>query len=95
MNDLIVNGVLLVLLIALGIFVIRLNRKIDRLRAALLEVGPTLEAYEAAIAKHKESLSNFSVQLDETTRAGGKQPEAAEEEDLSRIFYKAFGKEVK
>lgn len=93
MNELIVNGVLLVLLIALGIFVLRLNRKIDRLRAALIEVGPTLEAYEAAISKHKESLNSFSEQLGETQQTAEKAPE--EEEDLSRMFYKAFGKELK
>lgn len=93
MNELIVNGVLLVLLVTLGIFVLRLNRKIDRLRAALLEVGPTLEAYEAAIAQHKESLSSFSAQLDDTQKTASEI--LHEEEDLSRIFYKAFGKEVK
>lgn len=59
----IVDAVLLVLLVTLGVYVFRLNRKIDQLRTALLEVGPSLQAYEGAISTHKESLSNFSESL--------------------------------
>lgn len=59
-----IDAILLVLLVTLGIYVFRLNRKIDRLRAALLEVGPSLAAYEGAISNHKESMSSFTERLE-------------------------------
>ncbi|MDR6266747.1 MULTISPECIES: hypothetical protein [Rhodobacterales] len=116
----IVDAVFLVLLVTLGVYVFRLNRKIDQLRTALLEVGPSLQAYEGAITTHKESMSSFSESLgplqtltalsevsapddggaefDAKARVDGEISGGVEGEttdDLSRVFYGTFGKEVK
>ena len=115
----IVDAVLLVLLVTLGIYVFRLNRKIDQLRSALLEIGPSLQAYEGAITTHKESMNSFSESLGplqtltalsevsasndtgakfdaefDTEFGAESEAEPASTDDLSRVFYGTFGKEV-
>ncbi|WP_425051086.1 hypothetical protein [Psychromarinibacter sp. S121] len=105
----VIDAGIVVLLIAVGVYIVRLNRKIDRLRAALVEAGPMFETYENAIRAHRDSMSAFNEKL-EAKRAdpvvefrpqpkAEPKPEPAPEpdpveEDLSAMFYRKFGKEA-
>ena len=64
----IVDVAIVMLLVAVGVYIVRLNRRIDRLRAALVEAGPMFETYENAIRAHRDSMAAFNAQM-ETKRA--------------------------